>query len=136
MPKIQAISGKQIKPKNPHNIRVGRWGEDVACNFLESQGYVILERNFRTPFGELDLIACKDDQTVIVEVKTRSSTQMGYPEEALTPLKASHLLQAADEFMADHPDLPQAWRVDLIAIIGKPANPDFQLEHFENVLSE
>jgi len=136
MPKTQPGADKSKKQKNPHNIRVGKWGENIAGEFLESGGYVIIERNYRTPYGELDLIAVKDDQTVIVEVKTRSSTRMGYPEEALTPLKASHLLQAADEYMADHPELPQAWRVDLIAIIGKPGNPDFQLEHFENVLSE
>jgi len=136
MTKPNPSTEKPKKPKTSHNIRIGKWGENIAGEFLESNGYAIYVRNYRTPYGELDLIAVKDDQTVIVEVKTRSSTQMGYPEEALTPLKASHLLQAADEFMADHTDLPQSWRVDLIAIIGKPDNPDFQLEHFENVLSE
>ena len=122
--------------KNTHNIRVGRWGEKMASEYLESHGYSISERNHHTPYGELDLIAIREDQTIFVEVKTRSNLKMGYPEEALTPRKKSHLLQAIAEVMADRIDLPQDWRIDLIAIVGKPGDPDFQLEHFENVASD
>jgi putative endonuclease len=124
------------KSKNTHNIRIGKWGEEIAARHLEASGYTIVQKNFRTPLGELDLVVVNDDETVIVEVKTRRSIELGFPEEALTDRKASHLLQAAEEFMADHPELPQAWRVDLIAIIGMPGDTDFQLEHFENVLTD
>ena len=122
--------------KNPHNIRVGRWGEQMAAEYLQSLGYSVTDRNLHTPYGELDLIAIRDDQTIFVEVKTRSNLKMGYPEEALTPRKKSHLLQAIAEVMADRTDLPQDWRIDLIAIVGKPGDPHFQLEHFENVASD
>ena len=117
-----------------HNLRIGRWGEKLAGEYLESLGFHIIERNYRTPYGELDLVAIKDSQTVVVEVKTRSSIRMGYPEEALTPRKASHLLQAVEEFVADHPEVPQDWRVDLIAIIGKPGQQNPQMDYFENVI--
>lgn len=122
--------------KNPHNIQVGRWGEQLAADYLLAQGYLILDRNFHTPYGELDLIATRDGQTIFIEVKTRTGTDMGYPEEALTPTKKSHLLLAIAEVMADRIDLPLDWRLDLIAIVGKPGNPEFQLEHFENVGSD
>lgn len=124
------------KLKNTHNIRIGRWGEQMAAEYLQSLGYALTDRNLHTPYGELDLIVTHEDQTIFVEVKTRSNLNMGYPEEALTPRKKSHLLQAIAEVMADRTDLPQNWRMDLIAILGKPGDPNFQLEHFENVASD
>ncbi len=118
---------------NAHNIKVGRWGEQLANDYLQEQGFVVMDRNVHTPYGELDLITIRDGQTVIIEVKTRTNIDMGYPEEALTPKKKSHLLLAIAEVLADRNDLPQDWRLDLIAIVGNPGNPEFQLEHFENV---
>ncbi len=122
--------------KNKHNIQIGRWGEQLACDYLQAQGFVVLDRNVHTPYGELDLITSRDGQTIFIEVKTRTGMGMGYPEEALTPKKKSHLLLAIAEIMADRIDLPQDWRLDLIAIVGKPGNLEFQLEHFENVGSD
>ena len=67
-----------------HNIAVGQRGEDVTCMFLEQMGFEILERNWRCPSGEADIIAIDDGWLVFVEVKTRSSEATGLPEEAVT----------------------------------------------------
>ncbi len=123
-------------PKKPHNQTIGKWGEQHAARFMSDLGYAILERNFRTPYGEIDLICSKDAEVVMVEVKTRSNTKMGYPEEAITRRKWSHLVQAAEEYMADRPDLPQNWRVDLISIIGSPRTGLADISHFENVIHD
>ena len=60
--------------------RVGRWGEQAAAEYLEKQGYIILERNFRTAHGEVDIIARQENVRVFVEVKPRSSSRYGMPE--------------------------------------------------------
>ncbi len=67
--------------------RLGASGERRAASWLEARGYRILDRNWRCPSGELDLVAELADELVIVEVKTRRGSAMGAPEEAITPAK-------------------------------------------------
>ncbi|WP_276661388.1 YraN family protein, partial [Syntrophomonas wolfei] len=62
------------------NRELGLWGEELAAQYLGKKGYKILERNFYTRYGELDLVCEKDDNIVFVEVKTRRSTRFGSPE--------------------------------------------------------
>ena len=120
------------------NKEVGRWGEKIAAAYLKRKGYSIVDRNFYTPEGEIDLIAIQKDNEegvlVFVEVKTRTSEKYGYPEEAFTLKKWGHMLKAIDRYLQDQPDYGDAWQVDVIAIqrliVGKP--PD--IEHFENVV--
>ena len=69
------------------NQSLGRWGETVAAVYLIDLGYIILECNFRTPYGELDLVTFYQDQVIFVEVKTRSSNRFGWPEESITEKK-------------------------------------------------
>ena len=63
----------------------GDWGEQVACDYLEKQGCQILERNFHTSLGEVDIIAARDGGLIFVEVKTRANQSYGYGEDAVTP---------------------------------------------------
>ena len=123
---------------------LARWGEDLAADFLTRRGYQIVDRNVRTPYGEIDLIASREVQasgspasrlTVFVEVKTRSSTAYGLPEEAVTSRKRAHLLAAAQEYIRIHPELEGDWRVDVVAILrtGRAALP--QIEIFENAVT-
>jgi putative endonuclease len=125
---------------------LGRWGENLAAEYLANQGYTIIERNFRTPYGELDLVARQiiADQsidiasgfavvTVFVEVKTRSSLTYGLPEESVTPRKQAHLLNAANSYIQAHPELGGDWRIDVIAIQRYPDKQP-EITHFENVL--
>ena len=62
---------------------IGKKGERAAAEYLKEQGYEIVDTNFRCPFGEVDIIAQKDDVVAFVEVKTRSGTSFGMPNEAV-----------------------------------------------------
>ena len=62
---------------------LGRNGEKLVANYLKKSGYKILEKNYRTPFGEADIIALKDNYVCFIEVKTRSSTEYGTPGQAV-----------------------------------------------------
>jgi putative endonuclease len=114
---------------------LGRWGENQAAVYLEGRGYAILERNLRTPYGEIDLVARKQDTVVFVEVKTRSSDSYGLPEESITPDKAAHLLDAARFYIEDHPTPGCIWRIDVIAIQRSSSDRPPQIAHFRNALS-
>ncbi len=113
--------------------RLGHWGETLAANYLTEKGYLLLERNARTPHGEIDLVTRRGDVTVFVEVKTRSSTVFGNPENAITPLKKAHLLAAAEAYLQQHPELDGDWQIDVIAI-HRPQNAPVEIIHFENAV--
>lgn len=112
---------------------IGRWGETIATKYLVEQGYIILERNVRTPYGEIDLIARHGDMIVFVEVKTRTSNRYGFPEEAITNRKQAHLLSSIEHYIQVRTDLDSEWRVDAISVEGKPGEQP-TITHFENVI--
>ncbi len=96
---------------------LGESGERVAALLLESRGYQILARNFRTRTGELDLVAKDADGLAFIEVRTRRGEKCGTPEESLTPVKRARLVALAYEFLQAHPAYSDcAWRIDLVAI--------------------
>jgi putative endonuclease len=70
-----------------HNKLLGHAGEELASRFLIEKGYAIIERNWRTKLGEIDIIAFKEGTLYLVEVKTRSSISYGYPSEAINSQK-------------------------------------------------
>ncbi len=138
-----------VLPKNPFTAhsglvynypmkrrqQVGRWGEQLAEQFLLERGCQLIERNARTPYGEIDRIVRQDGVTVFVEVKTRSSLAFGLPEESITARKREHLLNASQAYLQAHPELDGDWRVDVIAIQGRPGQKDPQIVWFENAVS-
>ncbi len=127
---------KGSAPRHPQ--RIGRWGESVAAYYIEQRGYVVLARNARTRYGEIDLIAQDGAELVFVEVKTRTGQQFGNPEEAVDARKLEHLARSADEYLHAHPELAgRDYRIDVIAIQGRPGAKveDVQIEYFENVAS-
>jgi len=97
-------------------LETGISGEKKAVGFLRNQGYKILETNFRTKFGEIDIIAIDQGVLVYIEVKTRSSDQFGLPEEAVGYRKLQHLLKAAAFYRSVRKNLPEGERIDVIAI--------------------
>lgn len=113
---------------------MGRWGEDAAARYLAERGYEILARNVRTQYGELDLVAKHGELLVFIEVKTRSGNQYGQPEEAITPTKQQHLVDAAESYLQANPQIKADWRVDVIAITQQPGG-ETDVVHFENALS-
>jgi putative endonuclease len=112
----------------------GRWGETLAANYLSKKGYLILDRNVRTPYGEIDLVTVDGKVTVFVEVKTRRSSKYGFPEDAIDPLKIEHIINSARAYLQSHPEVRGDWRIDVIAIIGKVNDPPEEIEHFENAI--
>lgn len=118
----------------PQKQTFGSWGEQTAAQFLEKLGYVILEHNVRTQYGEIDLIARQETTLVFVEVKTRSSAEFGYPEESITPTKQQHMQDAAQDYLQSHPEIDGEWRVDVIAI-RRIENQQPEITHIENALS-
>ncbi len=113
------------------NQSVGRWGEQAAVRFLGEHGYEIRERNVRTPYGEIDLVACKEGVTVFVEVKARTSRSFGPPEIAVTPRKQAHMLACAQHYAQQHEI--DHWQIDVIAV--ERVNGRTEILHFENALS-
>lgn len=116
--------------------RRGRWGEDIAARYLAAHGYRILARNVRTPYGEIDLIAQQGDEIVFVEVKTRTTLAFGWPEEAVTARKLTHVARSALAWLAEHSEWEAApWRVDVVAIRLLPGDQRLEVRHFEDVLT-
>ncbi len=115
-----------------HNQKIGRWGEDVAAAYLQKLGYELMERNTRTPYGEIDLIVRQRGRVIFVEVKTRTSTSFGYPEEAITPRKQQHLFDSAEHYAQEHG--LDHWQIDAISVEGKPNGGEPRITHFEDIL--
>lgn len=103
---------------------VGRYGENVAARHLHEAGLEILERNWRCPEGEIDIIAREHDTLVICEVKTRSTTGFGLPVEAVTRRKADKLRRLAYLWLQDNrgrmPARIEAVRFDVVSVLRAP----------------
>lgn len=102
----------------------GAWAEEAALRYLLRQGYRLLGKNRRTPFGEIDLWMEKEGVYVVVEVKQRGAAAFGTPLEALTPRKVTRLLQSA-RFLLKRDDLPV--RLEAVLVHGTPKA--HRLEH-------
>ena len=95
----------------------GKKGEDLACKFLKKDKYKILEKNCRTKQGEIDIIAeDKGGVLCFVEVKARSRTDYGNPEEAVTPLKQKRLLAAAFNYLESKKVGSKDMRFDIVSV--------------------
>ena len=118
-------------------IAIGRFGEALASKYLREQGYKILKSNYYIRGGELDLITQKDAIIVFVEVKTRTSTNFGPPEEACTARKKQKLLRAIYSYLTtqtlNHP--AGLWRCDLIAI-QLLSTRKATIKHYQNIFSD
>jgi len=110
-----------------HN-ELGKLGEELAVAFLQHNGYAILETNWTFQKAEIDIIAQKDTILAVVEVKTRSSVDMGLPQDFVKPKKIQLLVKAVNEYVVSN-ELDVTVRFDIIAIHKK--GTDFELEHLE-----
>lgn len=89
---------------NLHNKRLGKKGENKTARYLKRRGYKILERNYRSPFGEVDIIAKKGDIVAFVEVKTRLSDSFGAPADSVRSDRKLRYVRAAKAYAANLPD--------------------------------
>jgi putative endonuclease len=108
---------------------LGREGEDLAARFLIKQGYRILERNYSTRSGEIDLVAMHDGVVVFVEVKTRTSDAFGAPELAVTPRKQQRMVKAALGYIRYNKLHQVPCRFDVVAITTAAEQ---EVEHIQN----
>jgi putative endonuclease len=111
---------------------LGRHGEDLAAGYMESLGMLVVERNWRCPEGEIDIVALDGDALVIAEVKTRRSLDYGHPFEAVGAEKLARLHRLASAWCRDRELRMPRRRVDVIAVIddgtGRP-----EVEHLKGV---
>jgi len=114
------------------NKTLGSYGESLARQYLQGQGYLILEENFRNKLGEIDLIA-QDGKTIcFVEVKTRQSLGQGQPYEAVTPWKIRKLFQMATFYLKHkYHSLEIPSRFDVISIVQDKEIPP-EIKHIKN----
>lgn len=111
------------------NKKLGNAGEDLACRYLEKQGFEILERNKHySRFCEIDIIAQYKNTTVFVEVKTRKSNAFGVPAEAITPQKYANIKKGVQFYLSENK--VKDYRIDALCITLKP---EIKIEHFKNI---
>lgn len=114
---------------------LGRRGEQLAAERLAALGYEIVERNFRCPAGEIDLVARWQDTWVFVEVRTRRGTRYGTPEESLTPRKRAHMIASAQHYLQARglEDVP--WRIDAVAVALSTGGELLRVDVIENAVT-
>lgn len=100
-----------------NHLDLGKKGEDAAAKFLERREYEILERNWRCPAGEADIIALDGDTLVFIEVKTRSDIDKGFPEEAITKEKRSRYERISAYYLKQSDFTEISFRFDVIGIL-------------------
>ena len=114
----------------------GLHGEQLACDFLKKNDYQLVERNFRCPRGEVDIIAQQGNTLVFVEVRTKKGRNFGSPEESITPTKMEHLRNTAAYYRQTHDSLPESWRIDVIAIEMNSRGQVERIEQIENAVGD
>jgi putative endonuclease len=113
--------------KDTKKIITGKEGEKIAAAFLKKNGYRIMEINFRCPIGEIDIVAKEKDYLVFVEVKTRKSMELGYPEQAVGIRKQKKMSQLALWYMQKRKIDDTNARFDVVAVSLIPEKNEVKL---------
>lgn len=104
-------------PTKKVTSKAGRFGEDFACNLLLQKGYKIIDRNFRSRFGEIDIIASKEDYLIFIEVKTRWNLNYGYPEEAVNEKKLWKIRKTAEYYLMNHTNATNKIKIEIVSLL-------------------
>lgn len=110
-----------------HN-KLGKNGEVAAAAYLAKHGYTILHQNWRSGHKEIDIVAQRNNELIIVEVKTRSNNIFGNPEDAVGERKIRHIVASTDAYLRKF-DIDLPVRFDIITVTGSKA--PFKIEHFQ-----
>ena len=110
-----------------HNI-LGKEGEDMAANYLTDKGYTILDRDWHCGHKDLDLVVTKDDTVVFVEVKTRTCSTWGDPQDFVTDRKIRRIVNSADAYIR-YNRIDKDVRFDIVSIVVE--HGEFVIEHIE-----
>jgi len=113
---------------------IGKLGEDIAVKYLEEHGYKILDRNYRKPWGEIDIVAQQSDELIFVEVKAQNQAFEWRPEENITFHKKHQLSRIVATYLKTN-KIPedQNWRIDVLAIKLNLNTENAQIEHIQNI---
>lgn len=110
------------------NLSLGASGEEIASCFLKENGYKILKKNYKTKFGEIDIIAKDEDTFAFIEVKTRYSDRFGSPVEALSKSKQRHISKVALWFLKENNLWDRKARFDVVSVVySSKDNPKLEL---------
>ena len=109
------------------NIKLGKYGEEKAEEFLKKNGYRIIEKNFRTKFGEIDIIAKNKKHIVFIEVKTRSSLDFGYPEESVSRRKFNRIKKCAEIYLLRKRKEKIPVRFEILSILKSKEKLSFKI---------
>jgi|SRR3989344_465966 len=119
---------------------LGYFGENLAARYLENLGYTIIDRNFEKSFGEIDLIARKDNTIYFIEVKTnkREYGNMDFnPEIRVNKEKVSHITKVATFYMSQNKHFEDYdWQIDIISVIINEVSKKAKIKHFKNIASD
>jgi putative endonuclease len=110
-----------------HN-ELGKKGEDIAAGYLERHGYTIQDRNWHCGHKDLDLVVTKDNTVVFVEVKTRTGTEWGDPQDFVTDRKIRRIVNSADAYLRFN-QLDMDVRFDIVSIVAEGG--EYKVEHIE-----
>lgn len=114
--------------------KVGTKGETLAAEFLKAKGFTICAQNYRTNFGEIDLIVKKEDSLRFVEVKTAKQSNFGDPSSWVTPKKQAQIVKLAKTYLSNTQSTHQTIQFDVITI--NMTTPEFQITHIESAFTE
>jgi len=113
--------------KDIRKIATGKEGEKIAADFLKKNGYRIMDINYRCPIGEIDIVARDKNVLVFVEVKTRKSSVLGYPEQAVGVKKQKKMSQLALWYLQEKKIQDVSARFDVVAILMLSSGNDIRL---------
>lgn len=97
----------------------GQLGEDIAIHYLKQKGYIILNKNYRCKYGEIDIIALEKKEIIFIEVKTRQNSKYGLPSEAVNKIKQQHMLRSIKNYLFINNIYEKSIRIDVIEIYIK-----------------
>jgi len=121
-----------VRSPASHKLTVGKKGEGIARKYLEGKGYKIIEQNYKTKYGEIDLVAKKNNELVFVEVRTKIGEDFGAPEQTINRKKLTKLKGNAIAYAAVA-KWKGIFRIDAVCLV---LNEDFsvkRLNHYENI---
>jgi len=118
---------------NNHNKIIGEWGEQLASEFLEKRGYVIIGKNIKTSYKELDLICWQQKVLVFVEVKTRLSNNFGSAVDMIGDAKIINLKQAVISYLAKYKPKFESIRIDFVAIDVNSNEKSAKIKHYKDI---
>lgn len=115
-----------------YNKAIGHYGEDIASKFLSDKGYVILDRNFRNRFGEIDIICKHKNIIIFFEIKSRYTSSYGNPMESVTYYKQKQIIKLSNLYLISNKYFNYYARYDVIEVTFNTSLSSFNINHIED----